>query len=231
MRFLKRLLRRPRPDAHGKMRRKARRYIPPEIGIEQFFGTLGERNVRYALLRWFDRLPDVKPGSDIDLLIHDDDIELLSDLLIGSKRGIPCDLFSVSGLPGTAYRGYEGMPYLPPERAAGLIDRAVNFKNIYRVPSPEDHFLSLAYHAIYQKGLKSGLPTSEPALRPDPTPRHDYAAILARLAEAVGFDVEMTMEGLDDYLAGRGWRPPPPMLAKLAEKNPWLESRLTLHAA
>lgn len=228
MRFLAQLLGWPTPDAHGKMRKKARRYIPPEIGVEPFFQTLRERNARYALLRWFDGLPDVKPGSDIDILIHDKDIDLLSDLFVTQKRGIPCDLFSVSGRPGTAYRGYQGIAYLPPDKALELIDRAVWFKNLYRVPGPEDHFLSLAYHAVYQKGPKSGLPTTEISLRPVPAPRHDYATNLKQLADTVGIDAAITMEDIDEYLAGRGWRPPPSILAELAKKNPWIAARFNL---
>lgn len=225
-RLFGRLLRPRRPDAHGKMRRRARRYIPPELGIEPFFHALRDRGTRYVLLRWFDRLPEIRPGSDVDLLIHDDDVDTISDLFTHEIRGIPCDLFSVSGLPGTAYRGYHGIPYLPPDKAAGVVARSRMFKNLYRIPSPEDHFLSLAYHAVYQKGLKSGLPTSNACLQPEPSPRHDYAGDLAKLALETGFVVPITMEGLDNDLGKRGWRPSPEMLVKLAKRNRWIASGL-----
>lgn len=223
--FLAKLFRRRRPDVNGKMRRRARRYIPPEIGLEQFFLTLRDRNIRYVLLRWADELPQIRPGGDVDLLIHDDDIDSISDLFVSEMRGIACDLFSVSGLPGTAFRGFRGIPYLPPDKASGVIDRARNFKNLYRIPSPEDHFLSLAYHAVYQKGLRSGLPTLEIGLEPESKPRHDYAGDLAKLAAELDIPVPIEMESLDDYLATRGWRPSPRMLATLAKRNPWISAR------
>ena len=223
--FIRKLFRRRRPDANGKMRRRARRYIPPEIGLEQFFVTLRDRQIRYVLLRWADELPQIKPGGDVDLLIHDDDVDSVSDLFVSEMRGIACDLFSASGLPGTAFRGYRGMPYFPPDRANEVLSRAGRFRDLYRIPGPEDQFLSLAYHAVYQKGLRSGLPTTEIGLQPEAAPRHDYAGDLAKLAADLAIDVPIGMESLDEYLAGRGWRPSPKMLATLAERNPWVAAR------
>ena len=221
--LMARLFRRRRPDpVTGKFRRRARRYIPPEIGLEQFFRTLLDRKVRYVVLRWFDELPQIEPGGDVDLLIHDDDIEKISDLFVSEVRGVACDLFSVSGLRGSSFRG---IPYLPPAKAIGVLERAVVFRDLMLVPSPEDYFLSLAYHAIYQKGLRSGLPTSKAGLRPDLNPRHDYAGILAKLAADVNIQVPITMESLDEYLGARGWHPSPEMIPALAKRNEWVAAR------
>lgn len=222
LRLWNKLVRPRRPGPDGKIRRRARRYIPPEVGLERFFITLRDRQIRYALLRWFDDLPNIKPGGDIDLLIHDDDVDRIADLFVSDVRGTACDLFSASGRPGTTFRG---IPYYPSDRANELLARSATFRDLYRIPSPEDHFLSLAYHAVYQKGLRSGLPTSQPGLVPEPHPRHDYAADLAGLAAPLGIDVPMTMEGLDDYLASRGWQPSPAMRPVLAKRNPWINAR------
>jgi hypothetical protein len=212
------------PAVPGKRRRRARRYIPPEIGLDQFFLTLSDRGIRYVVLRWFDELPEIKPGGDVDLLIDDRDVESISDLFTGEVRGTACDLFSVSGLRGSSYRG---IPYLPPEKAAVVLDHAVVFRDLMKVPSPEDYFLSLAYHAVYQKGLRAGLPTAVPGLRPEPQTRHDYAGDLGRLAAAVGIDVPIRMEELDEYLAARGWRPDPAMRAELGKRNGWVRARFS----
>jgi hypothetical protein len=106
-----------------------------------------------------------------------------------------------------------------------VLDRAVTFRDLLKVPSPEDYFLSLAYHAVYQKGLRAGLPTSAPGLQPDTAPRHDYAGDLGRLAADVGIDVPIRMEELDEYLAGRGWRPDPAMRVELGRRNAWVRAR------
>jgi hypothetical protein len=223
IRLLRRLFPRRQPKiVNGKIRRRARRYIPPEMELEPFFITLRDRGIRYVLLRWADDFPHVKPDGDIDLLIHDDDVDLISDLFVSDVRGVACDLFSVSGLVGTSYRG---IPYLPPEKAGGVLARAGTFRDLILIPSPEDQFFSLAYHAVYQKGLRSGLPTSEPGLQPDPEPRHDYAGDLARRAADLRISVPITMESVDEYLAGHGWRPSQQMLASLAQRNPWVAAR------
>jgi hypothetical protein len=220
--ILGKLIRRGREMVGLKARRRAKRYIPPDIGLDRFFAALRDRHIRYVLLRWFDELPQIRPDGDVDLLIHDDDVGAVSDLFVSEVRGTACDLFSVSGLPGTSYRG---IPYLPPDKAVSMLARAGTLRNLIRIPSPEDHFLSLAYHAVYQKGLRSGLPTSGTRLKPVSKPGHDYAADLAALAADLGIDVPITMECLDEYLAGRGWRPSPEMLPALAKRNPWIGAR------
>jgi len=55
---------------------------------------------------------------------------------------------------------------------------------------------------------------------------HDYHGTLTRLAEQLALPVEISMEGLDEYLAAMGWRPPPRVLTRLAQHNPWLRERL-----
>jgi hypothetical protein len=223
VRLLRGLIPRRQPQVvNGKIRPRARRYIPPEIGLQQFFITLRDRRIRYVLLRWADNLPNVTPGGDIDLLIHDDDVNSVADLFVSEVRGTPCDLFSVSGLVGTSYRG---IPYLPPEKASSVLDRAGTFRDLILIPSLEDQFFSLAYHAVYQKGLRSGLPTSQVGLKPDPAPRHDYRGDLERLAADLRIDVPITMESLDEYLASHGWRPSRPMLASLSRRNSWVTAR------
>jgi hypothetical protein len=149
-------------------------------------------------------------------------VAAIADLFEYAPQSQQCDVFSVSGLAGTSYRG---MPYLPPDKAAGILMRATRFKDTCMVPSPEDHFLSLAYHAVYQKGLRSGLPTSLPKLTPKATPGHDYVRALVALANDLGIEAAISLEGLDLYLDERGWRPSPDTFSKLALNNPWLAAR------
>jgi hypothetical protein len=199
-----------------------RRFIPASLGVEDFFRELRRRNVKYAVLRWFETLPHVEPGEDIDLLVADDDLPFMAALLDHEQGLVPCDVYTATALYGTSYRGTS---YLPPMRAKELLERARLRDGLVSAPCPEDHFLSLAYHAVYQKGLASGLSTSNAGVRPSSDPEHDYAAILAELAKRLGVGVEITMEDLDRLLEERGWRPQGEMLSRLAEHNPWLDPR------
>ncbi|MFC7404879.1 hypothetical protein [Georgenia alba] len=198
--------------------RRARRYLSPYWGVEGLVERLREHHVRYAVLRWFEELPVIAPGEDLDLLVADADIDVVERLLDTEPGTIPVDLYSETGLTGTDYRG---MAYYPPPLARQILERAVAHRSGCRVPAPADHLRSMAYHAVYHKGVPSGLParaTGERAADPE----HDYAAVLGELAAAQGVDLEPTLEGVDEYLAVEGWRPPPDTLRRLAATNPWV---------
>lgn len=204
----------------------ARRYISPFLGVAGFLRTLEESGSRYVVLRWFDGLPEKLSGEDIDLLVDDADIETVERILAEHPGTIACDLYSASCFTGTAYKG---MAYYPPALARRILGRSIRTEAGFRVPCPEDHFYSLAYHAVYHKGEQSGIPSRRAAFQRAAPPDHDYAAALAALARAIGVEVEITLEGLDECLNVAGWRPPHDMLLRLAAENRWLESTLPSH--
>ena len=193
------------------------------VSVSGLFDELHERKASYVVLRWFDGLPHGDPDGDIDMLVADVDMARIADLFEHNPDAVQCDVYSVSGLPGSRYYG---MPYLPPEKAALVLTRPTLFKDTCMVPSAEDHFLTLAYHTIYQKGLRSGLPTSQLGMAPRAAPRHDYVGTLRTLAHTSGIEVEISLESLDDYLRMRGWRPSPEVISKLAVHNGWLAARI-----
>jgi hypothetical protein len=196
----------------------ARRYIPADLDIAGFFAELRRRQVRYVVLRWFESLPDLDPGEDIDLLVDDEDAVQLLDFLNANAGPVACDVYTVSGLPGTRYKQ---MPYYPPALAKQIVSRSVS-DGLCRMPCAEDHFLSLAYHAVYHKGLRSGLPTTVASLKPVAQPEHDYRSALTELATTLGLEVAIDMESLDQALAEHGWRPPVDTLKQLAIHNEWV---------
>jgi hypothetical protein len=55
--------------------------------------------------------------------------------------------------------------------------------------------------------------------------KHDFAGILGALGAEHGDAPELTLEGLDDFLATKGWRPPRDTLRKWSRKNPYLRAR------
>ena len=54
--------------------RGKRRYIHPKLGVEGFFKELKKNDISYCVLRWFETLPLVEEGEDIDILVADKDI-------------------------------------------------------------------------------------------------------------------------------------------------------------
>jgi hypothetical protein len=209
-----------RPQLHTGVRR----FIPHRLGVPEFFRHLQQHDVQYTVLRWFESLPDVAPGEDIDLLVADRDLESVRALLDAGPGIQPVDLYSVTGLPGA---DFQRMPYYPPHVAEEMLTHTVMHHGLYRIPAQREHFLSLSYHALYHKGVSSGLPveaTKKPAVG---FSDHDYLAALRRLAAQAGFTTPITLHDLDSLLDSAGWRPPHDMLVRLSRRNRWVRSLLT----
>jgi hypothetical protein len=204
------------------------RYISPSLGVGGFLEGLEAQGVRYSVLRWFEQLPDLPAGEDLDLLVADQDVERVERVIDQYPGTIPCDLYSASGRPGT---NHHGVSYFPPALAEQILSRAELWKGRYRVPSGIDHFLSLAYHAVFHKGVESGIPTRDGGPQNTGVPEHDYTSALQAIARRNGIDVELTLEGLGDYLSERGWQPPHDTMSRLARNNLWLAGRLAPLAA
>jgi hypothetical protein len=203
-----------------------KRFVSPFL--ERVFSRLREERVNYLVLRWFEEFPAKAPGKDIDVLVADGDIEAF-DRVAGELPGIvECEVYSVSGLPGT---DYHETAHFPPPVAERMLERAVWWTDCYRVPCPEDHFSGLAYHAVYHKGERSGIPSAGKTYPAAKAPSHDYAGVLRRMAEAQGLDVEVTLEGLDEYLHSRGLRPSLDTLARFARSNAWARHRVSAQLA
>jgi hypothetical protein len=209
--------RRPRPYTG------VRRFIPNQLGVGGFLQNVQSAGMKHAVLRWFENLPQLPAGEDIDLLLDDsalDDVRAILD----SGPGIqPIDLYSVTGLPGADFRS---MPYFPPHLAEQLLQRSVTLGKLCAVPADREHFLSLAYHALYHKGLASGIPATAESKPKRSTAGHDYTATLGKLAKRLGIPIAMTLEALDAYLDSQGWRPPHDMLIRLSRHNRWVRSLL-----
>jgi hypothetical protein len=176
-----------------------------------------------VVLRWFEELPRVEPGHDIDMLVDDEHVELVQRLLADRpprKGGQHVDVYSVSGLPGS---DLDGIPCFPPRFAQAMLDTAVWLRDAYRIPNPRYHFLGLAYHAAYHKGYASGLRTDSGADEVRRSASHDYETVLTDLATRLGESMVPTLDGVDRYLAAQDLRPPLDALNRLARSNPWIE--------
>lgn len=203
-----------------------RRFIDSTLGVSGFLRVMKEEGVNYVVLRWFDALPHVEPGEDIDILVADDDIEIMTSYMksSGSKGDVPCDVYSVSGLPGSSSRK---MPYYPVPIARQILDNAVWVNDIVRAPSPDHYFLSLCYHVVYHKGYSSGVPSEdvERDRKVTPCKDHDYVGTLERLGRESTLSLgklDITLEGLDRVLSDAGWKPAHDTLEKLSLKNQWV---------
>lgn len=208
-------------DCRHEAKPSARLWLSPELGLAGFFAELERRRLRWSVLRWWEALP-ARKGGDVDMLVHDDDLDELSRILDGRIGSIPLDVYAVFGSRG---HSYGGACYYPSPLAAAMLERSVLNERGVRVLAPEDAFHALAYHALYHKGEASGLPSTTPGVRPFADPKHDFATILPAMARGLGFELAPTMEAIDELLAEHGWRPPRDTLRKWSRKNRWIRSR------
>lgn len=183
----------------------------------EFFEILHQRKVEYVLLRWWQNLPEIPSGEDMDILIKDEHRDLINDLVTfhDNGSGIMCDIYTISGVK---YGCRRNIPYFQANLAHTLISTRVIYRGAF-VPASIPYFASLAYHAVFHKGYGSGLPGYGIEV---PGVEHDYTAILQDLAQELGIEVEVTVKGLYEWLKVQGFAPADDTLTKLIEHKPEL---------
>ena len=215
-------------EVRNRKKRALRRYISPVPGLENFYESLNAQSINYVILRWFEDLPELAPGDDIDMLVADEDYERLQKIFTEQPGSIPCDIYSVSGINNSSYND---MAYYPPHLAKQMLAESRLWEKIFRVPNATHYFLSLAYHAVYHKGPESGLQSKTVGVFPNGLPKHDFKNALQKLAADVGIKVSgFDMEGIENCLAEHGWRPPNDTLHMMARYNHWVKKRFPQQA-
>jgi hypothetical protein len=190
-----------------------RRFIRADLTIDDFFRILNERGCVYAILRWWETLPQVAPNEDIDILVTDKDRSLMDDLVEYFGQGQKIDVYTERGMSDGAFHG---VPYFKRNLATEILRNRVLYKNNYYVPRNEFYFLSLAYHALFHKGERAcinGIPVYSE------NPEHDYQGVLERLSAIMNYEEPVTCKQLAATLYDRNFYPSVDLLTKLIDIN------------
>lgn len=200
---------------------KTRQYIPDSISVDDFFKALNQEQIRYIILRWFEKSSNIRKGKNINLLVHDDDLVKISKHVSPyyKNNSIPCDIYSIRGMNGSDYGGF---PYYPSHCAQEMLDKRILLHNKYFVPNPKHYLLSLAYHVVYHKAETSGLPRGIRDEDERTFHNNKYGKVLRNLINQCGINVELTWMDLQKFLDKNRWTPELPMLKRLAERSKWL---------
>jgi hypothetical protein len=201
------------------LKRIRRRYVRWNSSLPELFSELNDLHCRYAVLRWFETLPSVEKGEDIDMLVGNEHLQALGgrlsygyiERLLGRK--LKLDVKS-------AYPPAKKVAYYPPHLASKILDNAIVHSSGARIPCPEDHFFSLAFHALYHKGLSSGIPMTESDASPSAL-QNKYVRTLSALAGKLGYEVAISLEDLDKFLGENGWRPSLDYIEKASPRDAW----------
>ena len=201
-----------------------RHHLSPFVKIEQFFRQLNNENINYTVLRWFEELPHVKGNEDIDILVDDKDITKVQSIINAQPGIIPFDIYSTTGLPGSDFKG---LPYYVYSLASQTLDNSILYRDTFRVPTWENYFYLLAYHAVFHKGEHSGITCGRYNLDINPKPDHNYLEHLKRIIKKTDLNVQdFTLEYLHAFLESRGFAPPLDTQYKLSLQNQYLKEYL-----
>ena len=191
--------------------------LSESVGYQGFLEFLNSSDLRYVVLRFFERLPQqYRDGGDLDILVEDKLESIASQFLISNPGSLKVDLYSVSG-PASSSR----VPYHTPFISKRILDEAATHKG-FKVPSNENYLYSFIYHCLYHKGLSSGIPSSYKNLRSNKIPENDYLSKITELSVRIGVSTGSTLEELDKFMGTIGWRPHSDTLELLSSSNRWL---------
>lgn len=200
-----------------------RQYIPRSISVDDFFKLLNGEQIKYIILRWFDKLPKVRRGKAIDLLVHDDDlVKINKHLSLHCKNNsIACNIYSISGITES---NYNRLPYYPRHCAQEMLNERILLNNKYFVPNPKHYLLSMAYHLVYHKAEDSGLPKGIREEDSELVHNNKYTRALRTLINQCGVNVKLSLVDLQRFLDKNNWTPELSVLKRLSEKSEWLKN-------
>jgi len=185
--------------------------ISVEVGIQGLLDFLRDEEVKYAVLKSWEKLPELfRPHGDLDILVADEHFDKVWKFLLANPGPTKIDL-----VPSTS-------EWWPPPVTARILETSVPGPAGSRVPAPKDAFLANAYNAVYIKGFAAGIPSRMPGAVISQDPKNDYGAIVAKMAKDLDIDVPIELESLEEYLHQEGWRPQAGCFANLAGRNEWL---------
>ncbi len=184
-----------------------------------FLDELQSAGIRYAVLRWPDKVPieplprggdagkvDERHG-DVDILLELEGESRRQLLEIAarhySKSGVSCEFYDTCGSGGFCYKHY---PYYPPIMARALLaTRIFDPRGFFRLTGLP-YIASLAYHVVYHKAAATCASTAA-------SDTETISAYLARLAEEakaerVPLPVPLDLNSLNRWLTANGYEMP-----------------------
>jgi hypothetical protein len=184
-------------------------YIPD---MTEFFAWMEQSGHGYVVLRGFSGFAEGYPAhgakEDVDLLVSDDAVLPIKARYhaYSKRRGVKCDVYSVSGHD---HGGYLGLPYYPAAFASEIISTRRRFRDLFYVPDAKHHLLSLLYHITYQKMEASKIDIDDPAL----SSGSKYVHELEPLCAETGDSLTHSLLAYHDFLRGAGLAPSYDVLA------------------
>ncbi len=206
-----------------------RRHVSAKNKLEAI-QRIGDLGGRFVLIRWIEDLlePSVGVPGDLDFLIEDRDVDLISALpKLKSPESVPCDFFTVSGLDGFGKGSY---PEFPPNLARRILSdlTVLEIKDSQLiVPKAGNYLLSSIFHTLYHVGPKSNIAYRGVVFNPHS--RRDYSRLLRDQIERSAWSGSLdslSFESLESFLHDNSFVPGLDFKIKVAETNPWVRTQV-----
>ena len=157
-----------------------RTYLRRDYNLEDFFKFATESKVRYVILRWFEKLPEVDRGEDIDILVHSDDLHLIEPFftkypLMGNQK------FDIYPSSFDYNKNYNNVSYYPEKIAKIVLDDTEILNSIYRVPAHKTYIKSFCFHILFHKAERSSFTLN--GISEEFVPEHNYPKILNQICK------------------------------------------------
>ncbi|PIA78018.1 hypothetical protein BFR04_07240 [Gaetbulibacter sp. 4G1] len=211
-----------------KVVKQTRRYIPYQFSRKTFMQHLYSSNINAVMLRWFDKidfLGDIK--EDIDILVANDSISNVLSILESKVGVLPIDLYSVSGDSNT---DFGGLLYFPKDLSITILKNKT-VKNGFYIPDSKGYLMSIMYHAVFHKGVNSGIPVDDLIPLPNNELDHNYSLIIKDLLVKNKIETSFDLVSLSALLKNQGYYPSYDLMLKLKhinKENVWLESLISI---
>lgn len=191
--------------------------------FSDFYKILDSHNIDYVILRWFDNYPDITNSEDVDILVSNESYFRLKKLCIRGRENlfnfIKFDIYSVNNLD-------KHMSYYPPYLAKRILNSKIRHSSGYMVPDDYHLFLSLCFHALFHKGINSGLKSKY--LNTNKS-KHNFDIFLYDLSVKCRLNYsidDFTIEGIHSILKAEDFLPPIDVYFRRYKKNSVIESLL-----
>lgn len=222
-----------------RQRRKAGRSLRVRVASPvDYLKALDKAGVKYAVLRWWDEIPEGKAACatfrrDVEVLVEDHAHIPAARLAANMPGKIAIEFLSVTGEMGS----YAGWPYLTPAFAAEILEERVLYHRGFQVPAKEHRLAVVLFHLCYHKAEGSGIPPGceLPDALTDQHVKSDYASKLRALAAAEGETLPepLTLLAMHNELERRGYDMQFDLLVRwpLGTRSPWIRHLIEIARA
>ena len=145
-------------------------------------GILADPKFNSNSTYFYQKFPELyTKGSDLDILVSNDDEEKLKNYLIQNPGNIKIDVWNESA------PSYSGVSYFLPRLSKKILETSIPGPAGSFIPAKKEALLSLMYHVIYHKGINAGITSTTAGIESIKIPNNKYKKRVTRVSNSTVF--------------------------------------------